>query len=160
MILIDTNVVSELMRATPEASVVQWMNRQPPTFVHLSSVSMAEITYGIRILPEGRRRYDLQHRFERFVTTAFSERLLDFDRAAALDYGEIMASRRQTGRPMNVVDGQIAAVARARGCALATRNITDFEDCGLELINPWDHQQDRGAEPVGGDDPTDPDERG
>ena len=137
MILLDTNVVSELMRATPEAAVLRWMNGQPSSLVHLSSVSIAEITYGIRILPEGHRRHDLQHRFDRFLATAFSERLLDFDRAAALQYGEIMAVRRQIGRPMSVADGQIAAVARSRGCDLATRNVTDFEDCALELINPW-----------------------
>ncbi len=136
--------------------MVRWMNRQRPSLVHLSAVSIAEITYGIRILPEGRRRHDLQHRFDRFVTTAFSDRLLDFDRAAALHYGELMASRKESGRPMSVVDGQIAAVARSRGCALTTRNVTDFEDCGLELINPWDDRNGRGAEPAIGADPISP----
>ena len=160
MILLDTNVVSEMMRATPEPAVLRWMNGHPSSLVHLSTVSIAEITYGIRILPEGRRRHDLQHRFDRFVTTAFSERLIDFDREAALQYGEIMASRREIGRPMNVVDGQIAAVARSRGCALATRNTTDFEDCDLELIDPWIDQDGHEAGPAPGADPTMPEEKG
>ena len=160
MILVDTNVVSELMRAAPEASVVRWMNRQPPSLVHLSAVSIAEISYGIRILPAGRRRHDLQRRFDRFVTTAFSERTLGFDRDAAIQYGEIMALRREIGRPMSVVDGQIAAVARSRGCALATRNVTDFEDCDLELINPWLDRDGDEEEPGAGAEPTMPGEKG
>lgn len=160
MILLDTNVVSELMRASPEAAVLRWMNRQPSSLVHLSTVSIAEIAYGIRILPEGRRRHDLQHRFDRFVATAFSERLLDFDRGAALQYGEIMASRREIGRPMSVVDGQIAAVARCRGCTLATRNVTDFEDCALELIDPWIDHDGREEGPAAGAERTVPEEKG
>ena len=137
MILVDTNVVSELMRTAPEPSVVQWMNRQPPSQLHLASVSIAEITYGISILPHGRRRHGLQQRFDRFIAAGFAERVLGFDLAAALHYGEIMGSCKEVGRPMSVVDGQIAAPARSRGCVLATRNVTDFEACGLDLINPW-----------------------
>ena len=137
MILIDTNVVSELMRSAPEPAVVRWMNHQPSSLLYLAAVSIAEIKHGIRILPRGHRRDDLQHRFDRFVSSGFAERVLDFDWGAASIYGEIMGSRREIGRPMSVVDGQIAAVARARRCQLATRNITDFEACGLELIDPW-----------------------
>ena len=101
-----------------------------------------EIRYGIRILPQGRRRDDLQYRFDRFVSRGFAERVLDFDWGAASLYGEIMGSRREIGRPMSVVDGQIAAVARARGCQLATRNVTDFEACGVELVNPWAYESE------------------
>ena len=142
MILIDTNVVSELMRPAPEPAVVRWMNHQPTSLLHVAAVSIAEIRYGIRILPQGRRRDDLQHRFDRFVSGGFAERVLDFDWSAASLYGEIMGSRREIGRPMSVVDGQIAAVARARGCRLATRNVTDFEACGLELFNPWHYESE------------------
>lgn len=160
MILLDTNIVSEMMRATPELAVLRWMNRQPSSRVHLSTVSVAEITYGIRILPEGRRRRSLQHSFDRFVTTAFSERLMDFDREAALQYGEIMASRREIGRPMNVADGQIAAVARSRGFILATRNVSDFENCDLELINPWIERDGHEEGPAASAEPTMPEEKG
>ena len=83
MILIDTNVVSELMRPAPEPAVVQWMNNQPSSLLHVAAVSIAEIRYGIRILPRGRRRDDLQHRFDRFVSSGFVERVLDFDWSTA-----------------------------------------------------------------------------
>ena len=142
MILLDTNVVSELMRTAPEPAVVRWMNHQPSSLVHLAAVSIAEIRYGIRILPRGHRRDDLQHRFARFVSSGFAERVLDFDWDAASLYGEIVGSRREIGRPISVVDGQIAAVARGRRCQLATRNVTDFEACGLELINPWAYESE------------------
>lgn len=138
MILLDTNVVSEVMKSTPERSVLEWLNNQESSSLFFSTTSMAEITYGIAILPVGRRRADLKERFEQFVGRAFAERVVNFDRAAALIYGEVMGVRKEMGRPMSVPDGQIAATARSRGLALATRNVVDFEQCGVQLVNPWD----------------------
>ena len=137
MILLDTNVVSEVMRSAPERLVLEWLNSQESSLLFFSTVSLAEIAYGIRILPDGRRRADLRQRFEQFVGAAFAERLVSFDVGAALMYGEIMGARREIGRPMSAPDGQIAAIARSRGLAVATRNVVDFEECGVELVDPW-----------------------
>ena len=137
MILLDTNVISELMRTVPEPAVVNWLNRQDAREVVLSTVSIAEISYGIQCLADGQRKRSLAERFERFLSAGFSQRVLDFDESAALAYGELMAWRRSIGRPMGILDGQIAAIARVRGCAIATRNTADFAQAVAELINPW-----------------------
>ncbi len=138
MILLDTNVVSEVMRSAPERRVLEWLNSQESSSLYFSTISMAEIAYGISILPVGRRRAELKERFEQFVGRAFAERVVNFDIGAALIYGEVMGVRKELGRPMSVPDGQIAAIARWKGMALATRNVVDFEECGVELVNPWD----------------------
>ena len=91
-----------------------------------------------RVLPEGKRRRDLQDRFERFLAEGFAQRILNFDESAARLYGEVMSRRRSIGRPMGVPDGQIAAIAKANHLSVATRNISDFEECGLNLINPFE----------------------
>jgi predicted nucleic acid-binding protein len=138
VILLDTNVASEAMRSVPERKVLAWLNDQESSSLYFSTISMAEIAYGLRILPDGRRRVDLRERFEHFVGRAFAERVVSFDIEAALIYGEIMGVRKELGRPMSMPDGQIAAIARSRGLALATRNVADFEECGVEVVNPWD----------------------
>ena len=138
MILLDTNVLSELMRAAPSAAVLTWLNEQDATTVFVSAVTIAEIEYGLRLSPDGRRKSGLRTRFERFLALAFEGRIRDFDQAAARSYGEIMGGRREVGRPMSVPDGQIAAIARSRDDAVATRNVSDFVDCGLEVINPFE----------------------
>ena len=137
MIILDTNIVSEVMRPRPTQTVLDWLNDQPATDLWLSVISIAEIEYGLRSMPLGNRRADLNGVFERFIARAFSGRILAFERNAAHLYGDIMSERRATGRPMSMADGQIAATARAHGYALATRNTDDFVDCGLELINPF-----------------------
>lgn len=137
MILLDTNVVSAVMAPAPAAAVVEWLNRQVTETLFLSTVTVAEIGYGLRLLPDGRRRRDLRDRFARFVATGFEQRLLPFDAAAADLYGEVLGHRREPGRPLGVLDGQIASIARSRHLAVATRNVRDFEECGLEVINPF-----------------------
>lgn len=137
MILLDTNVVSAVMAPRPEESVLRWMNDQQTDTLYLSTITIAEIGYGLHALPAGRRRQTLQGRFERFVIAGFSHRVLVFDETAAMAYGEIMAHRRRRGRPMSALDGQIAAIARANRMAIATRNVSDFEECGLEIVNPF-----------------------
>lgn len=141
MILLDTNVVSAVMARSPDAAVVAWMDRQDTLTLFVSAVTVAEIQYGLRILPEGRRRRSLEDRFARFVAEGFSGRVLPFNEQAARLYGEMMASRRGAGRPMSVLDGQIAAIARAHRLAVATRDARDFEHCGLEVIDPFELPQ-------------------
>jgi hypothetical protein len=140
VILLDTNVVSAVMALAPSASVLAWLDSQPSDSVYLSTVTTAEIHYGLQSLPEGKRRRDLDTRFEQFVASGFAYRILSFGEEAARQYGELMARRRKLGRPMSVLDGQIAAIARANRCVLATRNLRDFEDCKVELVNPFDER--------------------
>ncbi|OIP18012.1 MAG: VapC toxin family PIN domain ribonuclease [Betaproteobacteria bacterium CG2_30_59_46] len=138
MMIVDTNVISEAMRPQPLASVLKWLNTQDGNWLFVTTVTLAEIGYGLRILPEGQRRWQLQSRFEQFIAQAFEERVLDFTASAARAYAEIMGHRKEVGHPMSLPDGQIASIAHAHGFAIATRNIKDFEDCGLELINPFE----------------------
>jgi len=138
VILLDTNVVSAVMVPAPPAPVLAWLDRQPTTDLYLSTVTIAEIMYGIRILPEGKRRQDLAGRFERFLVRGFEQRVFPFDTPAAREYADIMGHRRQIGRPLSALDGQIAAIARARRLPVATRNVRDFEECGLEILNPFE----------------------
>ena len=138
MILLDTNVVSAVMAPAPVASVLHWLDRQDTASLYLSTITIAEIAYGIRVLPAGRRRRELRERFEQFVARGFEQRVLAFDSAAALHYAEVMGYRKELGRPMSVPDGQIAAVARAHRFSVATRNVRDFDECGLDVLNPFE----------------------
>lgn len=137
MILVDTNVISEIMKVAPSEVVLDWLNDQKSTDLYISAITIGEIEYGLRILPTGKRQVQLKDRFERFVALAFAQRILAFDEPAARIYAEIMGSRKEIGRPMSIPDGQIAATARARGLAVATRNTSDFVDCGIDLIDPF-----------------------
>jgi hypothetical protein len=137
MTLLDTNVVSVVMAPSPSPAVLRWLDLQTTEDLYLSAVTVAEIAYGLRVLPDGTRRRALSERFERFVALGFDQRVLSFDSSAALAYAEIMGHRKEVGRPMSVLDGQIAAIARSRRMVLATRNTRDFEECGLEVVNPF-----------------------
>lgn len=137
MIVIDTNVISEVMKPSPSLTVLKWLNQQYSNSLFVSTITLGEIEYGLRILPAGKRRYELKERFEQFILQAFRQRILVFDEAAARSYGEVMGHRKELGRPMSVPDGQIAAIARSRGFAIATRNTSDFEECGVDLFNPF-----------------------
>ena len=138
MLLLDTNIVSETMRPHPDAAVMAWLAEQPVETVHLSTISIAEIHFGLELLADDGRQRELRRRFDRFVSQGFMSRLLDFDRAAAVRYGAIQASRRNAGRPMSVPDAQIAAVAQAHDLVLVTRNGKDFDGLDLALVNPFD----------------------
>lgn len=137
MILLDTNIISEVMRKKPSATVLAWLNAQDASTLYVSSVTIAEICYGLRILPEGQRRWHLQQTFEDFVAQGFELRVLDFTEAAARHYADIMGYRRELGRPMSLPDGQIAGIARSLRFTLATRNVADFEECGIAVVNPF-----------------------
>lgn len=138
MILLDTNVVSEVMRQKPSDNVLNWLNKHSNGNLLISSITIAEICYGLRILPVGQRQQLLQARFEQFVSEGFAGNIIDFNEPAARTYAEIMGVSKEKGRPMSLPDGQIAAIAQANHLALATRNIIDFESCGIKLINPFD----------------------
>jgi hypothetical protein len=138
MILVDTNIVSAFMTSAPPAQVLNWLNAQHSAALYLSTVTVAEIHYGLRLLPGGKRRDLLGERFATFVTLVFGERIVAFDYAAAERYGEIAAQRRAAGRPISTLDAQIAAIARSRALVLATRDTRDFDACGVELVNPFD----------------------
>jgi toxin FitB len=138
VIVLDTNIVSEVMRPQPSTAVLAWLNQQNNQQLFITSVSIAEIGYGLRVLADGQRRRILQNRFEQFIAQGFEYRILNFDNSTALVYSEIMEYRKELGRPMSFPDGQIAAITRASNFKLATRNTKDFENCGIDLINPFD----------------------
>src|SRR5256885_291647 len=134
MILLDTNVVSEAMRQNPSAAVLKWMSRQRAEEVYGSTITLAEILYGIELLPEGKRRNELLAGAERIFTRVLARRIFTFEDRAAHAFARIASARRKTGRPMAEFDAQIAAIARANGATLATRNTCDFEGCGVRLV--------------------------
>lgn len=138
MILLDTNVLSEMMRPSPEPSVIEWLNQRETVTLYVSTITLAEIGYGLNVLPKGKRRRSLETRFEQFVSAGFEHRIVDFDARAARAYGEVMGHRKRLGRPMGILDGQIAAIARVRDFAVATRNVRDFEGCKLQVLNPFE----------------------
>ena len=137
MIVLDTNVLSELMRSQPAAPVFAWVSAQPRATLYTTSVSKAEVLFGIAVLPEGRRRLALAAAAEAMFSDDFEGRVLPFDEAAAVHYAEIVAARRREGRPIEAFDAQIAATARVAGAGIATRDTGDFAGCGLTLVNPW-----------------------
>ena len=137
MIVLDTPIVSELMRDRPRADVLGWLDEQPTRALFVTAVTEAEVLTGIAILPEGRRKRILADAAARAFGGLLSGRILPFDSAAAQTYSVIAAARRAAGRPISQSDGQIAAIARSRNMAIATRNVRDFEDMGIDLIDPW-----------------------
>ena len=137
MIILDTNVVSEFMTSPPAGAALNWLNAQDTTSLYLSTITIAEIGFGLSVVSAGKRRRLLSERFERFVATAFDQRILSFDLDAARIYGEILGHRREIGRPMSNFDGQIAAIARSKGFGVATRNVKDFEECQIVHVNPF-----------------------
>ena len=146
MILLDTNVVSELMRRTPEPAVVAWLDAQDASSVYISVITEAELRYGVAILPEGRRRARLAAELDKTVEEELGRLVLPFDRAAARSFAAIGAARRAAGLPISHADCQIAAIARSRGARVVTRNDGDFEQCGIEVINPWPAPDDSDEE--------------
>ena len=137
VVLLDTNVVSELIRKVPDPAVEVWASSHHSEDLFFSAVGEAELRYGAAILPTGRRRETLVSDIERMLRDAFESRVLPFDSDAARAYADIAAMRRSTGRPIALADCQIAAIARSRDMTVATRNVRDFEDMDIKVIDPW-----------------------
>jgi toxin FitB len=137
VIVLDTNVLSELMRSAPNPSVVGWFAKQAGSQLYTTSINMAEMLRGIAIMPEGRRRTDLAKATDAMFNEDLADRILVFDAAAAVRYAEVATIRRRAGRPIALLDAQIAATALVAGAAVATRNVRDFDGCGLTLVDPW-----------------------
>ena len=138
MIVLDTNVVSELMRRKPAPTVIAWLRDQNGAELFTTAISIAEIRYGIARLPEGSRRTQLAEAAD-VVFASFPDQVLPFDVAAATAYATVVAERDRIGAPIDGFDAQIAAICRARRALLATRNIKDFRETGVELVDPWQY---------------------
>ncbi len=136
MILVDTNVLSELTRPVPEPRVIAWLEVNEPALA-LPAVALAELRYGIARLPDGRRRSGLLH-FWRATCAQFRGRIFSFDERAAERYGDVAAAAEHAGRRLNIQDGQIAALALVHGMRVATRNVGDFGATGVAIVNPWE----------------------
>lgn len=136
MIVVDTNVVSELMRAHPEPLVLAWVSRTAVSDLVTTAITVAEIDHGLARLPDGRRSAALR-RAATDVFDRFADAVLPFDAAAARAYASLVTARERQGRPISVFDAQIAAIAVTHGASLATRNVSDFRDMGLRLVDPW-----------------------
>lgn len=137
MFVIDTNVVSELMRPEPAPSVATWIAGRDAQEMYLTAVSEAELRYGVAILPAGKRQNALKTAMSRWLDWGFRGRILPFDSAAASIYAEIAAERRRAGKPISEADCQIAAICHSRNAALITRNLRNFVGTGVIIIDPW-----------------------
>lgn len=139
MILLDTNVLSALMRGSPDPALVAWLDTQPPTSVWTTSVTVFEIRFGLEIMSEGRRRRALEEAFARALAEDLDGRVVPFDEVAAQAAAAVAARQRRAGRPVEIRDVQIAGIATARKATLATRNTRHFEGAGIVLVDPWSH---------------------
>jgi toxin FitB len=137
MIILDTNVISELIRATSDPGVLAWVNSRPSTQVATTAITAAELYYGVARLPAGQRRQQLAVAVSGLLNDALRGRIVPFDERAARRYADVITERENVGRPIEVPDAQIAAICRELGAVLATRNTKDFEETGVELVDPW-----------------------
>jgi predicted nucleic acid-binding protein len=137
MIVLDTNILSEALKPSPEEAVLRWLSEQDRDVVFTTAVTQAEILYGIEMLPPGKRRSRLHAAVEQLFKDEFHGRILPFDAGSALVYPKIVAGRMRVGRPISQFDAVIASVCRSRDAMIATRNASDFEGCGLAIVNPW-----------------------
>ena len=139
MIILDTNVVSDVMAPLPDPSVARWLADQVEADLYITAITKAELRYGAELLPQGRRRSDLEVRIDRILTECFEGRILPFDSEAAGIYASIRANRQKSGFSVGVEDTMIVGIAKSVDAVVATRNVGDFEDAGVEVINPWEY---------------------
>ena len=137
MIVLDTNALSETLKPSPSEIVLSWFAAQEPREVFITTITQAEVLYGIESLPESKRKRHLSASVERVFVEGFPGRILAFQEEAARFYAKIVTQRDAVGRPISELDAMIAAIARSQNAALATRNTRDFEGCGVRVINPW-----------------------
>lgn len=138
MLVLDTNVISEALREKPDPAIIAWLDAQPPASLFTTTITLAEIKYGIAIMPAGKRKSTLLTAATLMFEDDFQGRVLPFDSDAAEAYAAIGAERRLPGQPIDEPDCQIAAITQSRGGRLATRNVSDFANCGIDIVNPWD----------------------
>jgi predicted nucleic acid-binding protein len=136
-VLLDTNVLSEVLRARPDSTLLAWVAAQPANGLFVSAVTQAEMMLGARLLPAGQRRQRLEGALEAMFLEDFVGRILPFDSSCARGYADVVSARRRAGTPISQFDAQIAAIALSHRLQLATRNVSDFEGCGVALTNPW-----------------------
>jgi predicted nucleic acid-binding protein len=144
VIVVDTNVVSELMRSSPSAGVVRWVRERRSGELFTTSITIAEVLYGIERLPDGRRK-NLLEITAKDVFTSFADQVLPFDASAAPEYAAVVSLRERIGAPIDGFDAQIAAICRSKRATLATRNAKDFENTGISVVDPWRVGQHPGA---------------
>ena len=137
MIILDTNVLSALMKPVPDASVVKWLDNQPGESIWITSITLFETRFGLALLPKGRRKTSLETAFARLLEEDLQNRVLEFDSVAAVEAAELAATRQRAGRSVDIRDTQIAGIALARRATLATRNIKHFADLAVPVIDPW-----------------------
>jgi predicted nucleic acid-binding protein len=138
LIVLDTNVLSALMREVPETQVIAWLDRLPAESVWITSITVFEARFGLALLPAGRRRQKLEQSLDRLLSEDLDGRILDFDRPAAESAALLAAARQRRGRPVNLRDTQIAGIVQARHATLATRNRAHFADLSVDVVNPWE----------------------
>ncbi len=137
MIILDTNVLSALMRIAPEAKIVRWLDQQPAESIWITAITLFETRLGLALLPKGRRRQLLELAFDRLLEEDLENRVLDFDSAAATEAAALAAARQRAGRTVDMRDTQIAGIALARRATVATRNVRHFQDLSVTVIDPW-----------------------
>lgn len=137
MIILDTNVLSALMRPAPEPAVVAWLDRQPAESIWITSITLFETRLGLALLPKGRRRQSLEAAFDQLLHDDLERRILDFDSSAAAEAAALAAARQRAGRPVDMRDTQIAGIALARRATLATRNLKHFQNLSVPVVDPW-----------------------
>jgi predicted nucleic acid-binding protein len=137
MTVLDTNVLSEALKPSPSGIVLRWLAAQEPSAVFITTITQAEVLYGIEVLPAGKRGTRLAAIIQKLLSEEFDDRILSFDEDAARVFAKIVQGRETAGRPISQFDAMIAAIARSRGAAVATRNTNHFEHCGIRVINPW-----------------------
>ncbi|MEY2514747.1 MAG: toxin FitB [bacterium] len=140
MIVLDTNVLSELMRERPAAQVVEWLDARDTDSLAITAITVAELLYGVARLDDGARKTRLATAVSALVHEDFGGRVLPFDATAAVHYAEVVSGRERQGRPVSTADAQIAAISRSHDAALATRNVRDFEATGVEILDPWEQR--------------------
>jgi toxin FitB len=137
VLILDTNVISELARREPDKAVLNWADKQATGTLWSTAITEAEILLGLELLPIGRRRDDLERAMTSVFAGLLSGRILPFDKGCTKTYAQLVSIRRATGKHISMADMQIAAIAKIRNAIVVTRNTNDFSDCGLTLINPW-----------------------
>lgn len=137
MIILDTNVISELTRPVPDSGVITWLDSVPTEETGITAITAAELRYGVSRMPDGRRKAELSEAVSSLINADFRNRVAPFDVLAAEQYAEVVTTRERAGQPITISDAQIAAICRVLNVTLATRNTSDFTGAGVNLINPW-----------------------